>query len=133
MKSYRIKYEDHFGKHIAWVTEPIISQTLIKGAMDAAPDDPDREDAIDGMYLIQKYLHREDGPAIVDLDDSIKYWYQKGLLHRIGGPAYIDNVGHEWYLEGHSMRFAEYCKRVKSIMSESDYFVMILTYTGETY
>jgi hypothetical protein len=31
-------------------------------------------------------LHREDGPAIV-WDDGDKFWYYKGMRHRIGGPA----------------------------------------------
>jgi hypothetical protein len=31
-------------------------------------------------------LHREDGPAFVDMDGS-KYYYMHGLLHRENGPA----------------------------------------------
>src|SRR5579859_1318803 len=30
-------------------------------------------------------LHRVDGPAVVD--DGDKYWYQNDKLHRLGGPA----------------------------------------------
>ena len=54
------------------------------------------------------------------------YW------HRIGGPAYINNASNEvgWYLNERGYRFKDYCEQVKSLMSEEDYLVMILTYSS---
>ena len=58
-------------------------------------------------YIINKYgdkhwykegqLHREDGPAIEDIDGD-KEWYKEGNLHREDGPAIDYNNGDKyWY------------------------------------
>ena len=45
-------------------------------------------------------LHREDGPAVEDVDGS-KFWCLNGKLHREDGPAYEDAKGiKEWCLNG---------------------------------
>ena len=45
-------------------------------------------------------LHREDGPAIEDVDGN-KEWWVNGKLHRLDGPAveYSDGVK-EWWVNG---------------------------------
>lgn len=47
-------------------------------------------------YYENKLLHREDGPAIVEVSGH-KQWYKNGKLHREDGPAieYVD--GHKEY------------------------------------
>ena len=45
-------------------------------------------------------LHRIGGPASVD-DSGRKGWYKNGYYHRLGGPAIIFENGEEaWYEEG---------------------------------
>ena len=40
----------------------------------------------DKCWYKEGQLHREDGPAIEDVN-GIKYWYKEGKLHRLNGPA----------------------------------------------
>ena len=46
-------------------------------------------------------LHREDGPAIIDVNGN-QSWYRNGLLHRLWLPAYINVDGslYEYYFYG---------------------------------
>ncbi len=49
-------------------------------------------------------LHREDGPARIDLDGT-QQWYWHGWLHRNDGPAIIKLDGtQKWYLNGERHR-----------------------------
>ena len=52
------------------------------------------------FYYVNNVLHREDGPAIEDVNGN-KYWYKNGLLHREDGPA-IEKVSgyNSWNLNG---------------------------------
>lgn len=45
--------------------------------------------------------HNETGHA-VEISPSTKIWYYHGLLHRVDGPAYFneDNSYEEWWLHG---------------------------------
>ena len=44
--------------------------------------------------------HREDGPAVEDVDGH-KAWYLNGKTHRLDGPAYEDVDGNKvWYVNG---------------------------------
>ena len=44
--------------------------------------------------------HREDGPAVEDVDGH-KAWYVNGKAHRLDGPAYEDAGGEKvWYVNG---------------------------------
>ena len=51
-------------------------------------------------WLLNGYLHHEDGPAL-EYKDGTKYWYLNGGNHRVDGPAceYPNGVKH-WYLNG---------------------------------
>ena len=52
-------------------------------------------------YCINGIEHRleDDGPAIID--GRYRAWKQEGEFHRLGGPAIIDEKGHEtYYLQG---------------------------------
>lgn len=54
--------------------------------------------------------------------------------HRIGGPAFISAEGRNiFYLDSNEYHFNEYCKLVKPLMTEEDYFIMILTYSGSSF
>ena len=44
-------------------------------------------------------LHREDGAAI-EWPNGDKYWFIKGLYHRIAGPAFEHGDIKRWYLNG---------------------------------
>lgn len=49
-------------------------------------------------------LHRNDGPAIIEMD-GYQAWYRHGLRHREDGPARIwCNGTKEWYLYGQKHR-----------------------------
>jgi hypothetical protein len=43
-------------------------------------------------------LHRENGPAIVDID-NYKAWYIDGKKHRLDGPAVINGKSEEWWIK----------------------------------
>ena len=45
-------------------------------------------------------IHRIYGPAYRTLDNSLIEWYKDGDLHRIGGPARINNGNMFWYKKG---------------------------------
>lgn len=53
------------------------------------------------VYRISKgRKHRLNGPAVIEVDGTEK-WYYKGHLHRVEGPAVTKADGtQEWYLEG---------------------------------
>ena len=51
-------------------------------------------------WFLNGKLHREDGPAIEDSNDT-KWWYLNGQHHREDGPAYEYSNGSKcWYLNG---------------------------------
>lgn len=75
-------------------------------------------------------LYRLDGPT-VEYDDGSKEWWVNGKWHRIGGPACEWSDGTKlWYLDDIRYSFKKYCEKVKNLMTETDYFVMVLTYGG---
>lgn len=50
-----------------------------------------------------RYLHREDGPAVIS-PEGIQYWLIKDRLHREDGPAIVYPDGYsEYYIEGNEM------------------------------
>ena len=59
-------------------------------------------------YLASKgpsYFHREDGPALI-YPDGTEYWFFNGRIHREGGPAII-NLNHKrrhWFKDGRRHR-----------------------------
>ena len=70
---------------------------------------------------------------IPETEVSYENWADsKGLLHRLGGSAIIytgQYIGKfSWYIHGESYSFKEYCRLAKPLMSETDYFTMLLTY-----
>lgn len=51
-------------------------------------------------YRVNDDLHREDGPAFVNLNGD-RYWYKHGNLHRKNGPAIeLANGEKYWYEQG---------------------------------
>jgi hypothetical protein len=48
----------------------------------------------------KRELHRVGGPAIVHADNSSKYWYRNGELHREDGPAAVSSEGKAWFRNG---------------------------------
>lgn len=51
-------------------------------------------------WILNGVLHREDGPAFVDLE-GVKQWFVNGKHHREDGPAFVDSYGNkEWCLNG---------------------------------
>jgi hypothetical protein len=54
----------------------------------------------DKYWYLNGKRHREDGPAIEDIDGD-KYWYINGKLHRVDGPAVeFANGEKRWYYQG---------------------------------
>jgi len=50
-------------------------------------------------WYLHGQLHRVDGPAVSGPDDGYEAWYIGGLLHRVERPAVIQADGSErWYL-----------------------------------
>jgi hypothetical protein len=55
------------------------------------------------LYKINGKLHKEDGPATIHCDRQV--WYNNGLIHRVGGPAYTDSEGAQsWWQNGNMHR-----------------------------
>ncbi len=57
---------------------------------------------VDGTQEWQRHgeLHRDDGPVVVKLDGT-QGWYQRGYLHRDDGPAVVETDGTQtWYQRG---------------------------------
>ena len=49
-------------------------------------------------------LHKEDGPAVVDIE-GFKEWWINGVRHRLNGPAIIHKNGtKEWFINGKKHR-----------------------------
>ena len=56
------------------------------------------------VWLLNRRLHREDGPAYEHPDGS-KSWYLNGKRHREDGPAIVWSNGRkQWYLNGQRHR-----------------------------
>ena len=76
----------------------------------------------------------------IKFDNGNEIWYDhditpyiKGVTplgklhwHRVGGPAIVG----QWYYKNTWYSFYEYCELVKPLMTEEDYFIMVLTYGG---
>ena len=74
---------------------------------------------INGPALIRKYEfyiwakngkpHRDDDmPAIESEDNSFQIYYKDGYIHRLEGPAWIENNKKEWWIDGVHMKTEEY-------------------------
>ncbi|MEG1094801.1 MAG: hypothetical protein RSE08_06755 [Lactococcus sp.] len=52
------------------------------------------------VWMLKNFIHRQDGPAIEDVDGSREWWIN-GKLHRNDGPAFESANGRkEWYKYG---------------------------------
>ena len=93
---------------------------------------------IDNDKSLYGHRHRFDGPAYINSHGSQSWWFNN-KLHRIGGPAVICSEKDRriygplllWWINGEEYTFKEYCEKVKSLIPEDDYFIMILTYGSE--
>jgi len=57
-------------------------------------------------------LHRIDGPAVIFVDGS-KGWYKNGHLHRLNGPAIIYACGTKfWYIKGKEFTEQEFNDKI---------------------
>lgn len=67
------------------------------------------EDRYGNLYWLQKeLLHREDGPAIVQVNGT-RIWYQNDQRHRLDGPAIECADGTcEWWIDGEEYTEEEY-------------------------
>jgi hypothetical protein len=65
----------------------------------------------DKSWWLDDLLHREDGPAMEDVD-GYKAWFINGKLHRVDGPAVEwDKYGQkEWYLNNNRYSHDEWFK-----------------------
>ena len=58
----------------------------------------------DKHWWVNDKRHREDGPAVEDINGD-KFWYINGKLHRKDGPAVeYSRGGKEWWLNGNLHR-----------------------------
>ena len=58
------------------------------------------DDGGNKFWYLNDRLHREDGPAVEEVDGA-KIWYLNGRLHRTDGPAIESTDGSKrWYLNG---------------------------------
>lgn len=48
------------------------------------------------MYYRYGKLHRDEGPAIIDVEADERVYYQYGRIHREDGPAFICNKHNEY-------------------------------------
>lgn len=65
-------------------------------------------------------MHRIDGPARID-DDGTEYWFKNGMFHRIDGPAIIcPNGRKEWWLNGKLHRIGG--PAVKKVNGKKEYY-----------
>lgn len=55
-------------------------------------------------YNPEGQLHRIDGPAMID-DEGREWWYRHGVQHREDGPAFVGIVHKTFYLDG--VRYTE--------------------------
>lgn len=52
------------------------------------------------VWMLKNFIHRQDGPAIEDVDGSREWWIN-GKLHRDDGPAFESANGRkEWHQHG---------------------------------
>ncbi len=59
------------------------------------------------QWWVNGTLHRVGGPATID--NHYSAWWVNGKRHRVGGPAFIDNIGNQqWYIHGREMSEAEH-------------------------
>jgi len=45
-------------------------------------------------------LHRDDGPAVIDIENNYAAYWINGKLHRDDGPAVIDKNKKQWFING---------------------------------
>ena len=89
-------------------------------------------------WVDNKYIHREDGPAVIFTDGPQKgsqIWMREGKKTRLDGPAAIWYTpgpykyrGVDWWIDDGMYSFKDYCKKVKHLISDEAYFILILTY-----
>ena len=66
-------------------------------------------------WFLNGKRHREDGPAVEDVEDGYKAWYLNGELHREDGPAIEKANGHKsWYLNNKEYTKEEFNKKMNS-------------------
>ena len=63
----------------------------------------------DGIAIHTAYLHREDGPAIIE-EECCEFWFEN-QIHRYDGPAEVFNshrFSDDWYIRGQYVNEKEY-------------------------
>ena len=83
------------------------------------------------VWCINNNFHRLDGPAIEWANGS--KWWIDGKRHRLDGPAieWVDG-SKSWYIDGtRYFPFQSYLEAVKPLITEQEYFILVLTYGTE--
>lgn len=79
-------------------------------------DGPAHIDLTNRLYRWYQHgkLHRDGGPAEDHFNGHLKIWYQHGKYHREDGPAIVRSDGARfWYLNGEELTEAEHAQRCK--------------------
>ena len=86
-------------------TERVVETINVEYEVKTAPNG-------DTYWYKDDVLHRENGPAVILVND-LKEWYKYGELHRKDGPAVkYDNGYKEWYIDGVQYTEKEWKKKV---------------------
>lgn len=67
-------------------------------------------------------LHREDGPALIDMESNLKEWWFNGQLHRVDGPAQIKENLARWWYKGKEYTKEKYFRMIKKKYKERAIF-----------
>ena len=69
----------------------------------------------------------------VDGEGNVRWKLPNGKLHRLDGPAVEFANGYKaWYIDDiRYTNFQSYLKAVKSLITEQEYFILVLTYGTE--
>jgi len=89
------------GDKPAIITETGATFRFVRGRLHCAGDTPAYDDPaiLRSEYYKDDVLHRDnDLPAVIDHDN--RDWFQRGRLHRTGGPALVHANRVEWYRNG---------------------------------
>lgn len=70
------------------------------------------------FWFFNNTQHREDGPAVI-CTNGTRMWYINGQLHREDGPAVMwSSHMIAWYLDGICMEFDEWCEKTNKTDEE---------------
>lgn len=85
------------------------------------------------MHKVQSKVFDTHGGTVTEYRKYPYNWHMyvcKPLLHRLDGPAIqrTSSVRCGWWINGLRYEFTDYCKVVKPLISDEEYFTLLLTY-----